>query len=63
MHCSISSLYKWRYKKLGDLPHVETEFEFKFANPGFVFDYQLINVTGYNGVGESEPSPYFFQVN
>ncbi|CAG7823151.1 unnamed protein product [Allacma fusca] len=58
---SISSLYKWRYKKLGDLPHVEQLQEYKIANPGFAFDYQLINVGEYNGVGESEPSAYFFQ--
>lgn len=59
---SISSLYKWRYKKLGDLPHVQQLQEYKLANAGFAFDYQLINVTEYNGVGESEPSAYFFQV-
>lgn len=29
---------------------------------GFVHDYQLINVEDFNGVGESEPIPYFYQV-
>jgi len=58
---SISCLYKWRYKNLGDLPHVQEQLEYKLANPGFCFDYQLINVSDYNGVGESEPSAYFFQ--
>jgi hypothetical protein len=61
--CSISDLYKWRYKSLGDLSHVKTEREYQLANPGFEFEYQLINVENYNGVGESEPSPYFFQVS
>ena len=32
------------------------------ANPGFVHDYQIINVEDFNGVGESEPNPYFYQV-
>ena len=33
------------------------------ANAGFMFDFQLINVTDFNGVGESEPNPYFYQVS
>ena len=36
--------------------------EFHMANPGFHFDFQLINVEDFNGVGESEPNPYFYQV-
>lgn len=35
--------------------------EYKMANPGFVFDYQLIDVQDFNGVGESEPNPFFYQ--
>lgn len=31
------------------------------ANAGFFFDFQLINVDDFNGVGESEPNPYFYQ--
>eukprot|EP01124_Arcella_intermedia_P005338 TRINITY_DN13146_c0_g2_i2.p1 TRINITY_DN13146_c0_g2~~TRINITY_DN13146_c0_g2_i2.p1 ORF type:complete len:964 (-),score=302.60 TRINITY_DN13146_c0_g2_i2:20-2911(-) len=58
---SIAALYNWRYKKLGDLPHVKTAPEFHFANSGFVHDYQIINVEDYNGRGESTPSPYFYQ--
>ncbi|XP_046401770.1 RNA helicase aquarius isoform X1 [Ischnura elegans] len=58
---SICNLYKWRYKKLGNLPHVEYWPEYKIANPGFWYDFQLINVEDFNGVGESEPSPYFYQ--
>ncbi|KAK6179554.1 hypothetical protein SNE40_011884 [Patella caerulea] len=58
---SLASLYNWRYKKLGSLPHVLVQPEFQLANSGFVFDYQLIDVQNFNGVGESEPNPYFYQ--
>ncbi|XP_030376024.1 RNA helicase aquarius [Scaptodrosophila lebanonensis] len=58
---SICSLYKWRYKKLEDLQHIFERDEYKMANAGFVHDYQLINVDDFKGVGESEPSPYFYQ--
>lgn len=58
---SLCDLYRWRYKNLRELEHVETSTEFKFANAGFAFDYQLINVNEYKGVGESAPMPYFYQ--
>ena len=58
---SIASLYNWRYKSLGNLPHVLSEEEYVTANAGFSFDYQLVNVPDFNGVGESQPSPYFYQ--
>lgn len=58
---SICQLYNWRYKKLGDLPHVSMWREYRTANPGFHYDFQLINVGDFNGVGESEPNPYFYQ--
>ena len=47
---------------LGDLPHVQQRAEYQRANAGFSFDYQVVNVDDFNGVGESEPNPYFFQV-
>ena len=59
---SLCSLYKWRYESLGNLPHVLNSPEYQLTNPGFVFDYQLIDVEDFNGVGESTPTPYFFQV-
>lgn len=37
--------------------------EYCVENPGFFFDNQLIDVQDFNGVGESEPNPYFYQVN
>nr|KAG5690022.1 hypothetical protein BaRGS_013372 [Batillaria attramentaria] len=58
---SIASLYNWRYKRLGSLPHVITQPQYRLANAGFMFDFQLINVSDFNGVGESEPNPYFYQ--
>lgn len=58
---SIASLYQWRYPKLGNLPHVESQSEFLTANAGFKYDYQFINVPDYKGKGESEPTPHFIQ--
>ena len=58
---SICSLYNWRYKILGNLPHVLNEETYVNANGGFSYDYQLINVVDFNGVGESQPSPFFYQ--
>ncbi|CAG9762602.1 unnamed protein product [Ceutorhynchus assimilis] len=58
---SICNLYKWRYKNLGNLTHVEEWPEYQRANAGFVYDFQLIDVQDFNGVGESEPNPYFYQ--
>lgn len=60
---SLCNLYNWRYKQLGNLPHVQELPEFQVPNPGLTFDYQLINVEDFNGVGESEPNPYFYQVS
>ncbi|KAF5289862.1 hypothetical protein FQR65_LT01996 [Abscondita terminalis] len=58
---NICNLYKWRYRNLGNLKHVEQWNEYLHANAGFAFDYQLINVEDFNGMGETEPNPYFYQ--
>ncbi|XP_037896069.1 RNA helicase aquarius [Glossina fuscipes] len=58
---SICSLYRWRYKKLDDLEHIRIDKEYQRANAGFLYDYQFINVDDFNGVGESEPNPFFYQ--
>lgn len=58
---SICALYKWRYRRLDDLAHIRERPEYRRANAGFAFDYQLVNVEDFNGVGESEPNPYFYQ--
>lgn len=36
-------------------------FKFQKANPGFRYEYQLIDVGDFNGQGESEPNPFFYQ--
>ena len=59
---SLCQLYKWRYKTLGDLPHVTRWADYLVANPGMLYDYQLVDVGDLNGVGESEPTPHFIQV-
>ena len=58
---SMRKLYSWRYEKLGDLPHILDSEEYKCANPGFCFDFQVVNVEDFNGRGEHEPNPYFYQ--
>lgn len=58
---SIADLFRWRYKALGDLPHIHDEFEYSRANAGLKYEYQFIDVPDYQGQGEREPSPYFFQ--
>ncbi|KAI6217229.1 hypothetical protein M3Y99_01779400 [Aphelenchoides fujianensis] len=57
----IAALYNWRYKRLGDLPHVHEAPEFQRANPGFRFAYQFVDVPDFNGVGEATPSAHFYQ--
>ncbi|UYV62253.1 AQR [Cordylochernes scorpioides] len=58
---TICQLFNWRYKTLGNLPHVLSTADYQRANPGLWYDYQLINVEDFNGVGESEPNPHFYQ--
>lgn len=58
---SIAKLYNWRYRDLGDLPYVKEQIAFKMANAGFAHEYQLIDVPDFEGHGESEPSPWFYQ--
>lgn len=57
----IAMLYRWRYQNLGNLDHVHTANEFVLANAGFACCFQTIDVTDYEGKGESTPSPYFYQ--
>ena len=58
---SIAKLYNWRYRDLGDLFYVKQEQMFHLANAGFAHEYQLIDVPDYEGKGETEPSPWFYQ--
>ncbi|KAE9418231.1 hypothetical protein Angca_003479 [Angiostrongylus cantonensis] len=57
----IAALYSWRYRNLGNLPHVEALPQFQYANAGFAYNYQLVDVPDFNGQGESQPSPYYYQ--
>ncbi|KAF9428467.1 hypothetical protein BGZ94_002300 [Podila epigama] len=57
----MAALYRWRYKNLGDLPNISERPEFKYANPGFLYDYQFINVDNYQKQGETSPRPHFIQ--
>ena len=56
---SLCSLFRWRYENLNDLEHVLKSEIFLKANAGFSLEYQFVNVD--NGVGESEPMPFFYQ--
>ncbi|XP_050420307.1 RNA helicase aquarius [Adelges cooleyi] len=58
---SLSQLYNWRYNNLGNLNHVLSTPEYHKANAGFYYEYQLIDVGLFNGVGETEPNPHFIQ--
>eukprot|EP01091_Cochliopodium_minus_P018586 TRINITY_DN7576_c0_g1_i1.p1 TRINITY_DN7576_c0_g1~~TRINITY_DN7576_c0_g1_i1.p1 ORF type:complete len:1581 (+),score=553.90 TRINITY_DN7576_c0_g1_i1:419-4744(+) len=57
---SLSKLFNWRYPVLKDLPNVSSDVFLK-ANAGLSFDYQLINVENFQGKGEVQPTPYFYQ--
>jgi intron-binding protein aquarius len=59
---SLAKLYSWRYDALGDLPNTfETGSAYALANPGFARDAQFVDVQDYSGVGESAPTPHFYQ--
>jgi intron-binding protein aquarius len=57
----LANLYRWRYDNLGDLNHVLSLEKFRFANPGFVHAFQIINVDKFQGKGEITPTAYFYQ--
>ncbi|KAI9017296.1 hypothetical protein BC832DRAFT_544132 [Gaertneriomyces semiglobifer] len=58
---SIAALYAWKYPGLHDLPSVSESRQYQMANPGFAFDYQLINVRNYKNRGETEPVRHHIQ--
>eukprot|EP00397_Hematodinium_sp_SG-2012_P003433 GEMP01003441.1.p1 GENE.GEMP01003441.1~~GEMP01003441.1.p1 ORF type:complete len:1407 (+),score=338.32 GEMP01003441.1:43-4263(+) len=58
---SIAKLYNWRYNNLGDLTNVLVAPKYLTANAGFAYDYQFIDVPDYQGKGESQPQPFYFQ--
>lgn len=58
---SIADLYSWRYKDLNNLANVLTEKRYRTANAGLSHEYQFINVENYEGKGETQPTPFFYQ--
>ncbi|XP_049850666.1 RNA helicase aquarius-like [Schistocerca gregaria] len=58
---SIASLYSWRYPTLTNLDHVLSRPEFSLSNPGFLHEYQFVDVPDFQGAGEIEPTPHYFQ--
>jgi len=65
MRPDLSKLWSWRYKGLGDMEHTKSaEWYngcFVSANPGLAHTFQMVDVPDYQGRGESEPNPYFYQ--
>jgi len=57
----IAQLYSWRYRDLGNLPSVFTDEKFMVHNLGMSFPFQFINVDDFDGKGEVQPTPHFFQ--
>ncbi|KAI8808929.1 intron-binding protein aquarius-like protein [Cladochytrium replicatum] len=65
---SLAELFRWKYGNLGDLDVIGQGIsttgrpsEYGLANPGFAFDYQVVNVDGFMGKGEHEPIHHFIQ--
>lgn len=61
MRSSLAALWSYAYTNLGNLPSVQQNPAYLYGNVGFAHEYQLINVDDLNGVGESSPTPYFYQ--
>jgi len=57
----IAELYQWRYRDLGNLSNVLTNERYKRANAGLSYEYQFVDVQDFDGKGETQPTPHFFQ--
>ncbi|KAJ2804181.1 hypothetical protein H4R20_002608 [Coemansia guatemalensis] len=58
----LASLYRFRYRDLGDLLPNVSERAFSRPNPGFLHELQFVDVGDFGKRGgESEPSSHFFQ--
>ncbi|GMM36482.1 hypothetical protein DASC09_038070 [Saccharomycopsis crataegensis] len=55
-----SHVYETSSMKINTLPNMKTD-DFTYANPGFGRVYQLIDVDKFQGKGELEPTPNFYQ--
>ena len=58
---TIANIFRSCYKELVDSPLISEIENFKYANPGFCFETQFINVDDYMGRGEMEPRKQFIQ--
>ncbi|KAF1742476.1 hypothetical protein MXB_1480 [Myxobolus squamalis] len=58
---SICQLFSWRYNNLLSLPAILKSEPYKIANPGFLFEFQIINIEDFQGIGENEPTRHFIQ--
>lgn len=69
---SIASLFSWKYTTQGlglsnlvpsanNTSNISLLENISLANPGFSYDYQLIDVPDFQGNGESEPIPHYYQ--
>jgi len=57
----IADLYSWRYKDLGNLSNVLTEGRYRLVNAGLSYEYQFVDVDDFDGKGETQPTPFFYQ--
>jgi len=57
---SIAQLFSWKYTNLGNLDVVRTG-PYTVTNPGFIFDYQFVDVDDFQGRGEHCPTPHYLQ--
>ncbi|KAJ1563827.1 hypothetical protein HK096_010824, partial [Nowakowskiella sp. JEL0078] len=61
---SIADLFRWKYGVIDGKPKLSDLGDFegsRLANPGFAFEFQVVDVPDFNGRGESEPFPHFVQ--
>ena len=58
---SLRELFAPFYPQLGDLAMVKEIPLFHYANPGFTYEYQFLDVGDYMGHGESAPTPHYYQ--
>lgn len=58
---SICDLFRWKYPNLKDLSCIKNDLIMKKANPGFAFEFQVVDVPLHNGRGEFQPRLHFIQ--
>eukprot|EP01028_Stygiella_incarcerata_P001588 TRINITY_DN1285_c0_g1_i10.p1 TRINITY_DN1285_c0_g1~~TRINITY_DN1285_c0_g1_i10.p1 ORF type:complete len:1678 (-),score=494.91 TRINITY_DN1285_c0_g1_i10:1974-6923(-) len=61
MRSGLAELFRWRYPGLCDLSDVQNQPRFQKGNTGFAHPFQFINVEDYDGRGEEQPHPYYYQ--